>query len=248
MAQPISFFADQNDVAILLDRLNSDTEIAFIVPDGPLDPEAVYANRLGAIAQGKQGDVCVALVSGMVDDGYRQRWKAVKTVEALKDGQHSLWHIPGGPLPLLDRHGSTRPIHDPWGGWTEERPGANPTAPYFGPAHPTEIRLDLWTRHRPYSAAERTAIPVLYSYWDSDQDRLVVSDFQWASGRYGPSPSLTKRWWNRLKAWFRRTTTPLGSGREVFWAFPSALRKLKGGMAYYCRGWDLSESIRLAEP
>jgi hypothetical protein len=31
----LSFFADEQDAPILLDRLNADPEIAFIVPDGP---------------------------------------------------------------------------------------------------------------------------------------------------------------------------------------------------------------------
>jgi hypothetical protein len=43
-----SFFADGRDVNLLIDRLNSDPEIAFLVPDGPLDPEAALANRLRA--------------------------------------------------------------------------------------------------------------------------------------------------------------------------------------------------------
>jgi hypothetical protein len=31
-----AFFADGRDVSLLVDRLNADPEIAFIVPDGPL--------------------------------------------------------------------------------------------------------------------------------------------------------------------------------------------------------------------
>jgi hypothetical protein len=34
----LSFFADEQDARILLDRLNADPEIAFIVPDGPRMP------------------------------------------------------------------------------------------------------------------------------------------------------------------------------------------------------------------
>lgn len=32
-----------------------------------------------------------------------------------------------------------------------------------------------------------------------------------------------------------------------FWAFPSALQKLKGGMGYYSRNFDLDGAIRNAE-
>src|SRR5262245_30485059 len=34
----LSFFADAQDARILLDRLNADPEIAFVVPDGPRFP------------------------------------------------------------------------------------------------------------------------------------------------------------------------------------------------------------------
>jgi len=32
-----------------------------------------------------------------------------------------------------------------------------------------------------------------------------------------------------------------------FWAFPSALQKLKGGMGYYSRNFNLDDAIRNAE-
>jgi len=34
----LSFFADEQDVPILLGRLNTDPEVAFTVPDGPRMP------------------------------------------------------------------------------------------------------------------------------------------------------------------------------------------------------------------
>jgi hypothetical protein len=242
----ISFFADGRDANILVDRLNADPEIAFIVPDGPLDPEEAYANRLRA-SVGDRTEATFYGPFGIVDDGYRQRWKAVRTVEGLKDGNHGLWHIPAGPLPLLAEGGSARGIPDPWAGWTEQWPGADPTTPYFGPGHAAHIRLELWTRHRPYSDEENASLPMRISYWDREQDIFVASDFQWIGGHYSPPPPQTRRWWDRLKAWFGRSAAKLADGRQTFWAFPSALRKLKGGTAYYSRGWDLSESIRTAE-
>jgi hypothetical protein len=33
---------------------------------------------------------------------------------------------------------------------------------------------------------------------------------------------------------------------DVFWALPSALRRLKSGMPYYSRGFELDEAIREA--
>lgn len=75
----IYFFADEQDSQLVIDQINTDPEIAFIIPDGP--------------------------------------------------------------LPLLTNHGSNAIIHNPFEGWTEESPGAEPLTPCFGPLHPAEIRL-----------------------------------------------------------------------------------------------------------
>jgi len=242
----ISFFADSKDGDVLIDRLNRDPEIAFLVPDGPLDPQEAYANRLRA-SMGDRTEAVFYGPFGVIDDGYRQRWKAVPSVKELSDGKHLLWHVPAGPLPLLSAEGADGVIPDPWAGWMEQRPGADPTTPYFGPGHPAVIGLELWTRHHPYSAQERASLPIVNSWWDGERDLLVVSDLGWIGGHYGPPPVQTRRWWNRLKAWFGRSAAKLADGRQTFWTLPSALQLLKAGTEYYCRGFDLSASISSAE-
>jgi hypothetical protein len=49
-----------------------------------------------------------------------------------------------------------------------------------------------------------------------------------------------------MKGWLDRNAIRLRRNPS-FWAFPSALQKLKGGMRYYSRHYDLNENIRLAE-
>jgi hypothetical protein len=240
----IHFFADGRDVNILLDRLNADPEVAFIVPDGPLDPVEAYCNRLRASMGGRAEAAFYGHFDGIVDDGYRQRWKAVNVVEELKDGSHTLWHVPAGPLPLLTDEGRSGGIPDPWAGWTEQRPGAELAIPDFE-GHSAEIRLDLWTRHRPYSDDEKASLPLLHAYWDREEDLLVAGGLYWSGGRHPPPP--TRRWWNRLKTWFRRSAALITDGEVSLWAFPSALRKLKAGMAYNVSNRSLSKSIRSAE-
>jgi hypothetical protein len=228
----LRFFADDQDLPTLLHHLNADPDIAFIVSDGP--------NRAAEL----------------------RRWKAVRSVATLPDGHHSLWHVPGGPLPLAPARcsgGMTRTgwqnlptIPNPWAGWIEQRPGAIETQPFFCNGL-SEIRLDLWTRHRPYSQHERTTLPMLNGYWIRSDDYLVVSDFQWIGSHFGPiglpAPAQTHDWWNRLRQWFRRTAVRITDGRRrgtVFWAFPSALEKLKDGMEYYAFNFNLDASIRSA--
>lgn len=214
----ISFFADELDAEILLHWLNSEGEIAFIVPDKP-------------------------------QELYRRRWKAVSTIDNFRNGIHSLWHRPAGALPLLTETGFDQIIADPCEGWIEQITGAEPATPYFGPGHPAEIRLELWLRHRPYSQIERSTLPELVSWWMGNSDLLPVLDFQWIGNHYGLAPQETWRFWRRLKAWIARKTirlTPVGQ-RWSFWAFPSAFHKLKNGMTYDARGWDLTKAIRTAD-
>jgi hypothetical protein len=246
----LSFFIDEHDLGLLLDRLNADPEIAFIVPDDPLWPEngkpdepprlspAFLVHRIPA------GDLELE-----IERPLRLRWKAVRAVDALQDGEHSLWHMPAGPLPLIEMDAGPRPltgpegpryppIPSPWEGWI------GPAG--FGPGCHPWIRLESWTRHRPYTQQERTALHKHNAFWLNQDDMLVVSGFQWTGSHFRPAPPQTRRWWNRMKGWVDRTAIKL-RGDPGFWAFPSALQKLKGGMRYYSRNFDLDGAIRAAE-
>jgi len=75
---------------------------------------------------------------------------------------------------------------------------------------------------------------------------LVVSDLQWTGGHFRPAPLQTQRWWNRMKGWLERTAVRLHKNPS-FLAFPSALQKLKNGMQYYSRDWNLDDGIHRAE-
>src|SRR5882672_6024570 len=180
----LSFFIDRHDVALLLDRLNADPEIAFIVRDGQPGNDKASPRRNFAFSV-EDGEL-----KGEVE--YPRRWKAVRTVDALADGLQSLWHVPSGPLPLIEVKREPGPmsligpnspplypaIPDPWSGWT----GTD----RFGPGCTPWIRLDLWTRHRPYTEQERTTLQVLNAFWADNDDMLVVSGLQWTGGHFRP--------------------------------------------------------------
>lgn len=240
----LSFFMDRYDIPLLLDRMNTDPEIAFIVSDSQLGNETTLQRRGPAF---------------LVEDGeftreieLSRRWKAVRTVNALTDGLQSLWHVPAGSLPLVEvprnpgpmsligPHG--RPLYaaipDPWNGWA----GTD----QFGSGCVSWIRLALWTRHRPYTEQDRKTLPVLNAFWAGNDDILVVSDLQWTGAHFRPAPSQTQRWWNRMKGWIDRNAIRLNTNPGL-WAFPSALGKLKNGMQYYARDLNLDDAIRQAE-
>lgn len=245
----LSFFIDEQDIGLLRDRLNADPEIAFIVPDDPSENKKAQPRR-GPAFMVEGGEL-----RGKVE--HPRRWKAVQTVDALTDGLQSLWHVPAGALPLIEikrdlgsmplmpligpnsppRH---PPIPDPWSGWT----GTD----QFGPGCLPWIRLELTMRHWPYTEQERATLQELKAFWIDSDDMLVVSDFQWTGGHFRPAPPQTLRWWNRMKRWVDRNAVQLPTqARFSFWAFPSALQKLKSGMRYYSRNFDLDDAIRRAE-
>lgn len=185
-------FVDEVDAPQLLDWLNREEDIAFILPEGP------------------------------------KRWKAVHTVPGLKDGCHALWHVPSGPLVRVKKYGIAVPIANPWRGWKEWQTGADRSKPWFGTVYTAVFWLRLHTRHR--------------------QDLLQLSGVEWIGNHFAPAgyraSPLAVKWWRRLKRWVASSSTRLRAGRWSFWAFPSALAKLKGGMRYWVGGLDLSETLR----
>ena len=245
----LSFFIDENDLHALLDRLNADPEIAFIVPDnmvgkqdGEQKPES-SSWRPTFRVQIQSGKPELQRKSDPL-----QRWKAVQAVDTLKDGYHSLWHVPAGPLPLIRTDTGPRsligpegpqypPVPDPWTGWTGP--------PGFGPGCHPWIRLELWMRHQPYTQEERRLLPELNAFW-LEREKLVVSDLEWTGSHFRPAPPQTQQWWNRMKGWVDRTAVRLRTN-PGFWAFPSALQKLKNRIDYYSRNYDLNDSIRDAQ-
>jgi hypothetical protein len=246
----LSFFADERDAIPLLNWLNNDPEIAFIVPDGPPDPREAYVSRVRAMLGATTEAASLYPSFVLTDMPLQQRWKAARSVARLRDGKHCLWHVPSGPLPLPTEREADRAAPDAWSGWIESRPRYDPTMPNLIPGHPAEIYLELWTRHRPYSESERASLPMLLSYWNGEHDVLVLSTLAWIGDHYGPAPPTAWSWWRRLEAWVTLHAARIGGfpnqdvayGAEAdasFWAFPSALEKLKSGMTYEARGWDL---------
>ena len=153
----------------------------------------------------------------------RGQWVARRAVDLAADGRHCLWHSPIGPLPLLREVG--RPdgvISDPWAGWIEERSGADPSQPYFGPGHPGIIWWNLRMRSR--------RIP----------GGLGLSSFEWVGNHFrltgSPADPRTEAWWAHLRKEIRRRKArriprqgpPDGPGAEI-WALPSAFAKIESG-------------------
>jgi hypothetical protein len=149
------------------------------------------------------------------------RWRAVWESDDVL-GKTMLWHVPGGPLPLLRPDGSETFIEDPFAGWRDLAPGMDSSVPYFGLGCPSTVLLELYVRG-----------------WRGllRPNMLPLSGITWYGARpySGPHPS-TRRWWSRFRRWLRQHTTritrsgPLQGPRGDVHAFPVALHSIQAGV------------------
>jgi hypothetical protein len=199
----IPMYLHREDVKALLDWLNNEQEIAFIVPIG--SPEHDHA------------------------------WKAVQEVEALHDGTWSLWHVPGGPLSLPGANFGEpdETIEDPWSGWRERNPGADPRVPWFGGSVPHIIDLEL--HERGLGKDGKQVIPPE----ERSDEILGMSSLGWIGQRYRaigtPAPQATERWWKRLRRWVAKNARrvprsgPIDGQSPEIYAFPCAFEAIQQG-------------------
>lgn len=184
----IPFYADDSDFFGIIDYLNKDDDIAFIVGAGPTT------------------------------------WKAVSKVNYHYLHETTLlWHIPGGPLPLVKELQPNEIIKDPFAGWEDHDPQDMEfrKTPYFG-SSPVVIEL--------YVNVEGKRNP----------EAIGISGFGWIGNRYSvigsPAPAVTKAYWEKVRRWVSKNCTkkisrvgPLDSGTQEIFAFRSAYEKFLGG-------------------
>ena len=156
----------------------------------------------------------------IISDG-SGRWRATSVVERVSTPQpkrYCLWHVPSGPLPLLradDREPGS--IVDPFGGWQEERGGADPACPFFGAGHPGVI----WLNVSPDNLDTVSQIRA-----------MGLSSFEWIGNRYRiigfPALAVTERFWKSLRQWVQQRASKVPRGGPTrptppeIWAFRHA--------------------------
>lgn len=155
------------------------------------------------------------------------RWRATSRHPEIAR-RVGLWHIPSGPLPLLDAdrtRGVSSWVQDPFNGWDEPRPGRDQTTPYFGAGHPGVYWLNLRNSlDRPGSTAE-----------------IGLSSFEWIGNHYSAvgnaADPTTEKHWRALRRWVAKIAKKVprsgdldGPGAEI-WAFPEALAAIANGVS-----------------
>jgi hypothetical protein len=110
-----------------------------------------------------------------------------------------------------------------------------------------EPELAFIVRDVPFPLGTRlSSEPVGASREDTCRAQAGVN---WVGNRYAligaPAHPATARWWARFRRWMRTHATPLTVHRQVtFFAFPSALDRLRSGIAYDANNWDLGPVLK----
>jgi hypothetical protein len=161
-------------------------------------------------------------IAFLIPEG-KGRWRAVKTITYAAQRRLSLWHVPSGPLPLLqaDHMQPDTLILDPWSGWEELRAGVNPNQPYFGAGPVGVVWLNMHTIGK-----------------DKDSS-LGLSGFEWIGNHYrlignGAHPSA-ELWWKSLRKRIAKLSHKVarrglsGTLRPEIYALPDAYSLLQRG-------------------
>jgi hypothetical protein len=199
------------DVGFLNDWLNQEEEIAFLVSNG---------NKKW-IAK-KEHDILADIGTQKVADGL--------TFAIPNYAEYNLWHVPSGPLPLLEANaGGVKlkfnkedwnkdgKVDNPWLGWKEIRTGANQRIPYFGAGHPGVIHLEINLPH---------------------EEEIRISSFGWIGNHYkmigNGADSTTEGFWKKLRKMAIKVATQIPRSNNVnykkeIFAFPTAHKEIQNG-------------------
>ncbi len=155
----------------------------------------------------------------------RGKWIARERISELPDGAYCLWHIPGGPLPLLSNTSGSPStmIPDPFAGWREQRRGMDASMPFFG-SIPSIFQLHKSAHGVEFAGA------------------IGLSSLGWLGNRYRSlglgAQSATGLWWRRMQRWVKQAAVrkiPRWDGPQApepeIWALPSALARIEAGTA-----------------
>lgn len=204
----IPFYADDEDFISIIERLNNDSEIAFI------QPHRKYFNKKW-IAQYKvkqlnHKECCLWHIPG----GEIKRYVKGERI----DFSGKLHRLFNKPQRMLVKSGS---VADPWKGWRGPHILGEKNVPFLG-GEPNIIQLVVNTT----GTKNDNAIGLSYFGWIANRYK--------AAGI--PADTTTVNWWNRLRRWVEKQSAAkiprsgsLNGSQPEIWAFPSAYESIKSG-------------------
>ncbi|MBX0334288.1 hypothetical protein K3G39_13675 [Pontibacter sp. HSC-14F20] len=188
----LPMYLAKQDVKLLNNWLNQEEELAFLISNG--------------------NSKWISKKEHVIIEDLSNQESGVGFVE------YNLWHVPSGSLPLLGLNSVvSAQITDPWTGWTEVRPGANPTIPYFGAGHPGVINLEI-------KIAGAGEIPISNFGWIGNHYRIIGNG----------ADRTTEKFWNKLKRMAKKEATQIPRcndpiGKKEIYAFPAAYKEIGNG-------------------
>lgn len=202
----IPIYADEDDFITITEKLNADSEIAYLLPDGK---ERWIAHAEVEYLQ--DGDYMLWHTPGGEILRFRKGKRDINTGVLGK-----LMKYPVDP-PLIEAGW----VEDPWKGWKGPHASDNETLPFLDSA-PCIISLTV-RRHGAYSDG---SIGMSCFGWIGNRYRLIGK----------PASKETANWWRRLNRWISKesaTKIPrsgdLDGPNPEIWAFPSAYGKINIG-------------------
>lgn len=147
-------------------------------------------------------------------------WKAIKDFSITEPGDYYLYHIPSGPLPLLDekRRDDGNTISDPFNGWIGRSSGANEELPFFGSSDQAIFSLCIKPNTR---------------------ETIGISSFGWIGNHFRiigyPATDSSVKWWARLGRWVKKQAMRVPRNSEEkpeIYAFEHAHKAIKEGASH----------------
>lgn len=201
-------YATQADLHTLLQWLNEDDEIAFVIPDGP---ERWIARK--AISSIDRRRYCLWHVPSGPLPLLGPGGKDIAEVRGWLATRLSI------PMPSHSRrrHVSDGWVADPWRGW-QGSIGANPTQPYFG-SHPGIIWFNTGIQ------TEEQVVPMSGFEWIGNRYKPIGQG----------ATEATEKWWRSLRRTIAKAATKVPRGGpsstmplEIY-ALPQALDEFERG-------------------
>jgi hypothetical protein len=199
-------YADENDFRLIFQRLDSDPEVAIIVPNGT--KKWIAKSQVGHLEDGRY-------YLWHVPSGKLPLYKEGK-VDILGKRLRTLLNVAGLPLVEADW------IEDPWAAWKGPCITTDPNVPFFG-GIPGVIELKLQTKGIDFS----NFIGLSAFGWIANRYRPVGKPAKKETENWW---QRLRKWVAKVAVGKVPRIGPLDGPNPEIWAFPSAYSRIATGV------------------
>ena len=201
----LPFYADSNDYTQIIERLNVDSEIAFIRPHG--EGKWIAIQQVDKL---DNGEYCLWHIPGGEITHYIDREKTIFSC--------SLRRLFNAPKKMTEASGTVR---DPWKGWKGPRDSGWKEVPFLG-NDPNIIRLTVNIT----GIQNRNAIGMSCFGWIGNRYKAVGNPAHKTTVNWW---NRLRRWVKKQSVSKITRCGPIEHPQPEIWAFPSAYDKITAG-------------------